>query len=84
MEEHLDIWIKISQQIGELNASIKNMLDKIANHENRITVLEAEKKSGCGLKDQLIMWLVKGLLVALGIIATSAGAASVLKPILGM
>jgi len=45
-------------------------------------VLETEKKNG--IKDKLLEWLMKGLLIALGTIATSAGAASILKPILGM
>ena len=40
MENNLDIWVKISSQIGELNASVKSVLDKLTNHEQRLTSLE--------------------------------------------
>lgn len=31
--DNLEIWVKISQQIGELNANTKSVLDKLTNHE---------------------------------------------------
>ena len=74
-----DLFQKLADKLQENTDALKNML---ANHESRLAVLET--KNGDGFKSTLIMWLLKGLLVALGIIATSAGAASVLKPILGM
>ena len=42
-EDHLDIWVKISSQIGELNGLIKTALDKIAEHEKRLDDLEKRK-----------------------------------------
>ncbi len=66
---------KLQKNTDELQALLRN-------HETRLTVLETEKKNG--IKDKLLEWLMKGLLIALGTIATSAGAASILKPILGM
>lgn len=43
--DHLDIWVKISSQIGELNGLIKTALDKIADHEKRLDDLEKSKAS---------------------------------------
>ena len=34
--DHLDIWVKISTQIGELNGFIKSALDKLADHEKPV------------------------------------------------
>lgn len=45
-EDHLDIWVKISTQIGELNGFIKTALDKLADHEKRLDDLEKGKTSG--------------------------------------
>ena len=43
--DHLDIWVKISQQIGELNGFIKTALDKLADHEKRLDDLEKSKST---------------------------------------
>ena len=45
MDDHLDIWVKISSQIGELNGFIKSALDKLADHEKRLGDLEKSKCS---------------------------------------
>lgn len=50
--DHLDIWVKISTQIGELNGFIKTALDKLADHEKRLDDLE--KGKGNSLKDTII------------------------------
>lgn len=85
MDDHLEVWIKISQQIGELNGFIKNALEKIADHEKRIYDLE----KGCGkttihdIKDTIIMWLVKGTVVAFITIGSLTGASALIKNVLG-
>ena len=85
MEDHLDVWIKISEQIGQLNGLIKNSLDKIADHEKRIYDLE----KGCGkttihdIKDTIIMWLVKGTVVAFITIGSLTGASALIQKVLG-
>ena len=79
MEEHLDIWVKISQQIGELNSSIKAALEKIANHESRLTMLEQGKVS---LKDASIQYLVKGLIAAILVIGSLTGSATLIQKVL--
>ena len=43
--DHLDIWVKISSQIGELNGLIKTALDKISEHEKRLDDLEKSKST---------------------------------------
>lgn len=78
MEEHLDIWVKISQQIGELNSSIKAALEKIANHESRLTLLEQGKMS---LKDATIQYLVKGLIAAILVIGSLTGSATLIQKV---
>lgn len=85
MEEHLEVWIKISEQIGQLNGLIKNALEKISDHERRIDDLE----KGCGkatfhdIKDTIIMWLVKGTVVAFITIGSLTGASALIQKVLG-
>ena len=85
MDDHLDVWIKISEQIGQLNGLIKNALEKISDHERRIDDLER----GCGkttihdIKDTIIMWLVKGTVVAFITIGSLTGASALIKNVLG-
>ena len=79
MEENLDIWIKISQQIGELNASIKNVLDKIANHEGRITKLETTKEQDW--KVTLLMLLAKAIVVGGVALTAVVGGGSLLAKV---
>lgn len=85
MEDHLDIWVKISQQIGELNGFIKTALEKIADHEKRLDDLE---RRGSGetsihdIKDTIIMWLVKGVVVAFITIGSLTGASALIQKVL--
>ena len=85
MDDHLDVWIKISEQIGQLNGFIKNALEKIADHEKRIYDLE----KGCGkttihdIRDTIIMWLVKGTVVAFITIGSLTGASALIQKVLG-
>ena len=81
MEDHLDIWVKISSQIGELNASIKSMLDKIANHEGRITKLETKKEDDW--KVSLLMLLAKAVVVGGVSIASLVGAGGIIAKMFG-
>ena len=80
--DHLDIWVKISTQIGELNGFIKTALDKLADHEKRIDELE-KGKSG-SFKDTLIHLLVKGLIASIFVIGSLTGASAMIKQVLGL
>ena len=80
--DHLDIWVKISSQIGELNGFIKTALDKLADHEKRIDNLE--KCKNYSFKDNLIQWLVKGLVASIFVIGSITGASAMIKHVLGI
>lgn len=80
--DHLDIWVKISSQIGELNGFIKTALDKLADHEKRIDNLE--KCKNYSFKDNLIQWLVKGLVASIFVISSITGASAMIKHVLGI
>lgn len=80
--DHLDIWVKISAQIGELNGFIKTALDKLADHEKRIDNLE--KCKNYSFKDNLIQWLVKGLVASIFVIGSITGASAMIKHVLGI
>lgn len=85
MDDHLDVWIKISEQIGQLNGFIKNALEKIADHERRIDDLEKGngKTTIHDIKDIIIMWLVKGTVVAFITIGSLTGASALIQKVLG-
>ena len=76
-EDHLDIWVKISTQIGELNGFIKT-----ADHEKRIDDLEKGKNGS--FKDNLIQLLVKGLVASIFVIGSITGASAMIKHVIGL
>ena len=80
--DHLEIWVKISAQIGELNGFIKTALDKLADHEKRIDDLE--KSKNYSFKDNLIQLLVKGLVASIFVIGSITGASAMIKHVLGL
>lgn len=82
-EKALDIWVRISQQIGELNASVKTVLDKLANHEQRLCAIEKTGGPSGLSSGQLVKWLVFALIGSISVIATLTGSAGLLKTLLG-
>lgn len=77
-----ELILKISTELAVLNSQTKSVLDTLSRHENRLNELE-KGKTGFS-KDKLIEWLVKGLLIALMVIASSAGVTGVVKGLFGM
>lgn len=81
----IDLTIKITAELSDLNANMKNVLDKLADHEKRIDDLER----GCGkttihdIRDTIIMWLVKGTVVAFITIGSLTGASALIQKVLG-
>lgn len=81
----IDLTIKITEELSALNANMKNVLDKLADHERRIDNLE----KGCGkttihdIRDTIIMWLVKGTVVAFITIGSLTGASALIQKVLG-
>lgn len=82
MENDLDIWVKISQQIGELNASVKSVLDKLTNHEQRLTTLETKKDADW--KNQLLMLLAKATVIGMVAIGSLTGASSIIAKVMNV
>lgn len=83
--DHLDIWVKISQQIGELNGFIKTALDKLADHEKRLDDLEKSKESKDeSWKTQLLLLLAKAAVIGGVSIASLVGAGGILSKICGI
>ena len=84
-DKFIDLTIKITEELSALNANMKNVLDKLADHERRIDNLE----KGCGkttiydIKDTIIMWLVKGTVVAFITIGSLTGASALIQKVLG-
>ena len=78
--DNLEIWVKISQQIGELNGFIKTALAKLADHEKRLDDLEKGKANS--FKDDVIKLLVKGLVASIFVIGSLTGAASLIQKVL--
>lgn len=83
--DHLDIWVKISQQIGELNGFIKTALDKLADHEKRLDDLEKKKDNKDeSWKTQLLLLLAKAAVIGGVSIASLVGAGGILSKICGI
>ena len=79
-EERLtDLVIQITSGIAELNANMKSALGKISDHEKRIDELEKNK---VGIKDTVIQWLVKGIVVAVITIGSLTGASALIQKVL--
>ena len=77
-----DLAIKITAELSALNANMKNVLDKLADHEKRIDDLE--KSKNYSFKDNLIQLLVKGLVASIFVIGSITGASAMIKHVLGL
>lgn len=77
-----DLAIKITAELSALNANMKNVLDKLADHEKRIDDLE--KCKNYSFKDNLIQLLVKGLVASIFVIGSITGASAMIKHVLGL
>ena len=77
MNKEIDIWVKISEQIGSLTSEIKSVMDKLTQHEQRLTKLEDNRSS---LKDDFLKMLVKTLTISIvGLIVLGGGGAVIVK-----
>ena len=76
-EKLTDFLVEFKASISELNAMMKSTLERIANHEGRITNLEQNKT---GLKEDFLKMLIKTLAVStVGLIILGGGGAALLK-----
>lgn len=79
-DKFTDLVIKITSELSSLNANMKTVLDNLKNHEERLNNLEKKTDTSNSLQG-LVPLLIKGILVALGVIATLSGSGAILKTI---
>lgn len=80
-QERIDeLILTISTQLATLNTQTKSVLDKLADHEIRLTHIESGKSS---LRDTIVTWLVKGIVVAIVTIGGLTGASGILAKVFG-
>lgn len=87
-DQIMDVIIKLSTGIAELNANMRTTLDKLAQHESRITVLESNGNNGRrsfngDWKEQLLMLLAKAILIGAVSMGSLVGAGSLMKSVIG-
>ena len=75
-----EFFIKLTGELSALNANMKNVLDKLTNHEQRLTNLEQKKEEGW--KNQLLMLLAKATVIGLVAIGSLTGASSLIQKVL--
>lgn len=89
-EKLTEITFEISTSLAGLNENMKAVLDKLTQHEGRITTLEqyhpkqTTTQTESSLKDDMIRLLCKTLLIGSVSIAFLAGAGSVISKIFGV
>lgn len=81
-EKITEFFIKLTSELSALNANMKNVLDKLTNHEQRLMSLE-QKKDG-DWKANLLMLLAKAIVIGAVSIGSLVGAGSLLKGLVGM
>ena len=80
-EKITEFFIKLNGELQALNANMRNVLDKLTNHEQRLTNLEQKKDEGW--KNQLLMLLAKATVIGLMAIGSLTGASGLIKQVLG-
>lgn len=81
-DKFTDLAIKITAELSALNANMKNVLDKLADHEKRLD--ELEKGKVASWKDDLLKWLVRGIVASILVIGSLTGAAGLIKGVFGL
>lgn len=80
-EKITEFFIKLNGELQALNTNMRNVLDKLTNHEQRLTCLEQKKEDGW--KTQLLMLLAKAIVIGGVAIAGLAGVGGILSKIFG-
>lgn len=81
-EKITEFFIKLTGELSALNANMKNVLDKLTNHEQRLTNLETKKEEGW--KNQLIMLLAKACVIGLVTVGSLTGASKLIQTVLSV
>lgn len=88
-EKLTDITFQISTSLAGLNENMKSVLDKLTQHEGRITHLEhfhqpEKEEKETNFKDEILKLLCKAMLIGSVAIAFLAGAGGVISKIFGL
>lgn len=75
-----DLIIKFTSALSKLDATMDSIRHELDNHEKRLSKLEDEKPS---IKQDLVILLTKGLVIAVISIASLSGAAGIVSKIFG-
>ena len=80
-EKITEFFVKLNGELQALNANMRNVLDKLTNHEQRLTSLEQKKEADW--KNQLLLLLAKATVIGLVAIGSLTGASGLIKQVLG-
>ena len=73
-EKITEIFLKISTELGSLNANMRSVLEKLTQHETRIMELEQAKENPKEeYKNEIISLLIKAVIISVCTVASLAG-----------
>lgn len=81
MEIDTDLLIKFTSTVSKLDATLSSIAARQQEHEIRIQKLEENKT---GLKNDVIAWLVKGLVASIFVIGSLTGASAIIQKVFGL
>jgi len=76
-----ELFIRLNSELASLNTNMKTVLDRLTNHEQRLTNLETKKESDW--KTQLLMLLAKSIMIGAVSIGSLVGAGSIISKLIG-
>lgn len=72
-----ELVIKFTDEISSLNSNMRSVLERLTNHESRLSAIEQNKT---GLKEDFLKMLVKTLTIStVGLIILGGGGAALAK-----
>lgn len=78
----LEIIIQIREALAKLSTQVEQVLNITSNHEQRLMRLEENKNKG-SLKDDILAWAIRGLVISICALGTLAGAGSIIAKVAG-
>lgn len=84
-EDLTKIAFDISNSLAALNANMESVLEKMADHENRIHLLEQyhPKSKDDSFKDDLLKLLARATVIGLVVIGSLTGAGTIIAKMFG-
>ena len=73
-----ELTLKLVESLAKLDATMQSIQKEMLSFDKRITKLEDSKPT---LKNDVINWLVKGLVASIFVIGSLCGASGILKSI---